>query len=400
MLTLTLALLAASARAETAFVSDGATDKPTELEFLQPLMSETPFDGLVGSAATGKNSKKKGKTSASPLRAVEQVGYGSSCCNTCCDTCCEPCCCPPAFWRHRSGIWGEYLYLHATDADLTHAQQQNGTGGAGTVPFGRIGVLDPNYQPGFRAGVNMALSACSSIGVSYSFFESNSLDTVAQPVITGGGGTVGSFVHHPGASITGSVGPVNAEYGIDFQTGEAFYRRVWRGGERYAINWLVGGRYGNLDQDFIQTGVFGGSLGGQIDTSTEINFDGGGLLFGLDGERRLGCSGFSIYAKTSIAPMRGSFQADYRMLNTTTSVLLAESRWKDDRTVALLDYEAGLAWTGPCGNWRFAAGYLGSHWFNTLTTAEFIQAVQANSYTAAGDTLSFDGLTARVEWRW
>jgi hypothetical protein len=43
---------------------------------------------------------------------------------------------------------------------------------------------------------------------------------------------------------------------------------------------------------------------------------------------------------------------------------------------------------------------MSSYWFNTLTTMEFINAVQANSYDNASDTLHFEGLTASLEWRW
>ena len=109
----------------------------------------------------------------------------------CCPEQCEP------WWWHRSSVFGEFLYLHVTDADVAHAQQQNGVGGAGTVPFGRIGTVDPDHEPGFRAGFNIACSNCSSIVGSYSYYESQAIDLLVPPVITGGGGAVSSLVHHP-----------------------------------------------------------------------------------------------------------------------------------------------------------------------------------------------------------
>jgi hypothetical protein len=86
------------------------------------------------------------------------------------------------------------------------------------------------------------------------------------------------------------------------------------------------------------------------------------------------------------------------MFNTTTDVLLAESMWNDDRIVPMLDYEFGIAWTSPQGHLRFAAGYMGSHWFNAVSTAAFVDAVQADNYVNVDDTISFDGLVGRIEW--
>jgi hypothetical protein len=51
-------------------------------------------------------------------------------------------------------------------------------------------------------------------------------------------------------------------------------------------------------------------------------------------------------------------------------------------------------------HWRFASGYMFSHWMNAITVPEFIDAVQADNYTDVGDTLSFDGFVTSVEARW
>ena len=313
--------------------------------------------------------------------------------NCCCDSCVP-------WWSHRGSIFGEFLYLHATDADIAHAQQQNGIGGAGTVPFGRIGTVDPDYEPGIRIGINKAFSNCSSVVASYTFYESQAIDLLVPPVIPGGGGAVGSFVHHPGAALTASNGPVNSTYDIDFQQAEIEYRSLWKANSRYAINWSRGFRYGHLEQDFSQSGIFNGGTAGPIETRTNVDFDGGGLKFGVDGEHRVGRGSFSIYGKLGVSPMSGTVQADYRMTDTSGPVLLADAVWKDDRFITLLDYEAGINWTSPCGKWRFSSGYTASHWFNAVTTAEFINAVQANNYDSAEGTISFSGLNARIERSW
>ncbi len=323
-------------------------------------------------------------------------GYNTGCDSGSCGSCCR---CLP-WWAHRSSFSGEFLYLHATDADVAHAQQQNGIGGAGTVPFGSIGKTNSHHEPAVRLALNKALTDCTSLSMSYTFFESDSLDTLEPPIIPGGGGAVGSFVHHPGASITASAGPVNAAYDIDFQLADVVFRSLWKGNDCYAVNWSVGGRYGNLVQEFQQLGVYAGGSAGIIETRSEIDFHGGGLMFGLDGERRIGCRGFSVYSRGNLSALSGRFHADYRLNNNTTDVLLAAADWQDDRIVTMLELEAGLSWTGAQGKWRSSAGYLTSFWFNTVTTSEFINTVQANSYDGVDDTLKFEGLTARIERRW
>jgi hypothetical protein len=312
---------------------------------------------------------------------------------------CGDCCGPFCPWGHCTSVWGEGLYLHATGADMVHAQQQDGIGGAGTVPFGKIGAVDPNYEPGFRVGANIGLSDTSSFGASYMFYESSAVDTITPPVIPGGGGAVGSLVHHPGAALTASVGPVNSQYDIDFQLAEFECRRLIFGDSCGYLNYSVGARFAHLEQDFSQQGVFSGGTAGAIDTSTEIDSDGGGAMFGLDGERRIGRRGLSLYGNAGVSPMVGQFSSDYLMFNDTTDTVLALAQWKDDRFVTLVDFELGLAWTSQSGKWRISSGYLAQFWFNTITTPEFVDAVQANEYTDRGDTLSFDGATARIERR-
>jgi hypothetical protein len=205
-------------------------------------------------------------------------------------------------------------------------------------------------------------------------------------------------VHHPNASITASTGPVDATYNIEFQLADLAYRQVTSRDCVHYVSVFLGGRFGQLDQDFSQAGIFGGGQGGVIDTTTSIEFTGAGPLAGIDGAHQIGKSRFSVYGRSLVAALTGEFESHYRMSNNTTDVLLAESMWNDDRIVPMLDYEIGVAWTSIQGHWRLALGYMGSHWFNTVSTPTFVDAVQADNYVNVGDTISFDGLVGRIEW--
>jgi hypothetical protein len=303
----------------------------------------------------------------------------------------------PAYHQPMTSMYVDWLDLQVRGSDVAHAQQQNGIGGAGTVPFGDIATLDIGYNSGIRVGGEVACDACSGVEMNYTYFTSNTRDSIDAPNIIGGGGAVGSLVQHPGAAITASAGPVDGTYDVDFQLADVVYRHLWMTGRKYAVNYLVGAEFGHLQQEFSQTGDFGGGQSGTIDTSTAISFDGGGLKAGVDGEQRL-CRGFFAYGKATAAALTGQFDSRYSMFNSTTETELARSKWQDNRVIGQLDTELGVGWTN--GRWRLSAGYMFSEWTNVVDTSSFINAVQNNDYTDVKHDLTFDGLVTRLECGW
>jgi hypothetical protein len=122
-------------------------------------------------------------------------------------------------------------------------------------------------------------------------------------------------------------------------------------------------------------------------------------MAGIEGDQRIGVTGFSAYGRAFAAALTGNFQSEYRMVSTLGGPLVVVN-WDDDRIVPMLDYELGVAWTNPQGNLRLSAGYMMSHWFNIVSTPVFVEAVQSDSYVNVNDTISFDGLVGRAELRW
>jgi hypothetical protein len=308
--------------------------------------------------------------------------------------------CPPPPQPLRWSVWAEAMWIHPTGVDMAHAQQQDGLGGAGTVPFGNIAVLDPGYELGYRAGAQVRFSPKEAIFGQFSWLDSSVEDSLAAPDLPGGGGAVGSLVHHPGAAITASAGPVTGTYDIDFQLGDLAYRYYVACTRTGETSVFIGGRYGKLKQNFAQSGIFGGGLGGDIDTTTEIDFTGGGPIAGIQAERLIDSSRFSVYGKGLVGAIAGQFDSNYLMFNDTTDQTLAQSLWNDDRIVPMLEYELGIMWTGPQNHFRVAIGYMASYWFNVVSTPTCVDAVQADNYVNVHDTLAFDGAVGRVEFRW
>ena len=201
--------------------------------------------------------------------------------------------CQPQPPLSRWSMWGDALWIRPTGIDMAHAQQQNGIGGAGTVPFGTIGVLQPDFDLGFRVGGECRYNCRESIFLAYTFFETDAADHLDAPVIAGGGGAVGSLVQHPGAALTASAGPVDATYDIRFQMGDFAYRYMSASSPTGAASVFAGGRLGELTQNFGQSGIFGGGQGGAIDTTSNIEFQGGGPMVGITGEHLIDCTRFS-----------------------------------------------------------------------------------------------------------
>jgi hypothetical protein len=307
---------------------------------------------------------------------------------------CPPICCP-VFWEHRHSIWGEFWYLQARNADINYATHVDGTINS-FVPLAPSNVANPNYQPGFRVGFNYALDFKSSITGAFSYYESDTHDSVA---LAGGTGFLFPQLVHPTTLVTVTdrlSGDITHD--IDFQFGELNYKSILRYGDYYALNWVIGVRYVNLDQD-LNTVYTSGDV---IRVNSEIDFDGIGPRIGLEGERSLGRRGMLVYAKGAANFIVGEFTADYRQNNVTTAVQQARAGMEDDRIVTQLELELGVGWERQCCDriWRLTAGYYVSSWINTLTTSAFIQGVQANDLDDMHETLTFDGLTVRMEIRY
>jgi hypothetical protein len=273
---------------------------------------------------------------------------------------------------------------------MAHAFQQDGF----SLPDGQAGVVAPVVSAGFRVGFTRALNDCSSVTVGYTNFHSHATDTLSAA----DGGNISSLVLHPGTAEAGSTGSlVDAAYDVDFQLVDVDYRRLFACGPCYFLNYDFGLRYGNLRQLFRQNGDFG-IEGDSIQTNTGVRFQGFGGKFGVDGERRIGASRLSIYGKSFISVLFGTFKSNYSQADSTTAIVEASSNWDDNRVVPIIEYEVGIRWTSCNGRWRLSTGFYAAYWFNTITTPQYVQAVQNANFVHLGETTTFDGLVSRLEF--
>jgi hypothetical protein len=311
------------------------------------------------------------------------------CEETRCGSCCGGCGLPK--WR----IYGDFLYLRPRSAEVVYAVPFNGPDTPqGDVPIqvGRIAAVDPDYEPAFRVGFDHIVSDCGSIGVEYAQLDSSTSDslTVDAPIV------IRSTVIHP-STVDAATDWLSAEanYDIRYKLVNLDYRRVFLCGDRHHLDWLIGACYGHLEQEFRST--FSDL---EIETiNTDVNFDGGGIRLGLEGERQAACSGFLVYGRASASFFAGQFRARY-FQGSVSDPEIVEADWAAGRIVPKLDLELGLGWASCNGCLRLTGGYMVSAWYNTVRTADYISAVQRNDFGGLNDAMTFDGLVVRGELRY
>lgn len=321
-----------------------------------------------------------------------------SCETNVCAEACAPSCAPIAectlpWWAHRTGAFGEFLYLTPGNTDIIYAREETDPGLTGS-PTGPQGIVNIDESPGYRFGFFVALDDCSSIVTSYTRWDGTSSDRIDAA----NGRILNPVLLHPSTLTTGSTAlQATATQSINFQLADLAYRRVLRHGNRYAINWTGGLRYGNIEQSFNSQQTVSVATG-LTNLTTDIDFDGFGLLAGLDGERQSLETGFLIYGRGTSSFLGGEWKADASQTNQFGGGVIGNSL-TDFRVTPILEAELGTGWQSATGAVRVTTGVLASGWFNAISTRDYLQSFNESNFVDMNDTISFVGLTTRLELR-
>ncbi len=296
---------------------------------------------------------------------------------------------------YHIGLFGEFIYLTARNADVPFTVPQDGLLIAGATPVGPVVAADPGYSPGFRAGGFFTLGPDARLSAAYTWFTSSTNATATAD----GANVLNPLVLFPGTYNAGfTAQSASANYDIDFQFIDIDYEIIAERRDLYWWGYSFGARYGQLTQNFGATFPFD-PPDGTTSLSTSSNFDGVGPRAGFQTERRLFAgSGLRAYGKGSAAFLVGSFRNSYVQQNEFGGTEVNTSV-RSDRIVPVLDLELGVAWLSRGQRVRISGGYLVSAWFNSITTPGWISSVQAMNYNPGAETVTFDGLTARAEVR-
>ena len=307
--------------------------------------------------------------------------------------CTTNCCCDP-LWCHRNGVFADLLYLRPGNIDYIYAIEQTGPlpTDSPTGPLGRVGF---DGAMGYRLGVTQALSDCSSLQVSYMWFQ----DETQSSITATPGNVLILQPALPNIANVGSTGIVDsARYDIRFQQVDIDYRGLLYGTYDSAVNYFGGLRYANLKQNFHAQEDTGVPVGLSAVDST-ISFDGFGIGFGIDGMRRSAYSGLLVYARSSASFVAGEFKANYTETTQLVVGPVGANNLVDYRVMTILQTELGGGWQSACGRLRVTAGYQFAGWFNALSTGSYIQGVQNRQFNDLNETITFDGLVTRVLWQ-
>lgn len=360
---------------------------------LQPLVAQplTPYGPAAGYRPMASPAQGPAPPPAAaprfgvrPVAANKPAGSGLRDIPTACQSnpSCNVCSTSTACLTHGFSVWGEHLYLRPRNAEVAFGVPV-ATGSDPTRQVGRIGMTDPDYNSGVRLGLEYVLDGLTSVSAQYSWFESTTDNAISAPEV--------------GAAVEPLVGVTNdrfssamASHRLRFDWVDLDYRRVIDCVGNQKLTFLAGTRLGQYTQEF--NSHF--SANGTLSAMSEIDFDGAGLRLGLEGERYTQSRRWFVYGKTAANLVAGEFTADYNQSNPATT-----TQWEAGRIVPMLDLELGTGWQSRCGTWRISGGYLVSAWYNTVTTDEWLDAVDKNSFVGLSDTMTFDGVVIRCEAR-
>jgi len=353
---------------------------------------ERASEGQIRRASYGVLAKNQNWFTSAVINGDFETGSGKACCEA---SSLESCHCKP-LWKHRGGVFAEFLFLRPGNVDVVYATEQTSFDPTLASPTGPVGRVNVDRGTGFRIGAGWGLNDCTSVVATYSWLESDTENTInAVP-----GNIMNLEVGHPSLITSGAPSnTASAFYDLDFQLLDLDYRSLLWGNRDAALNYLVGLRYGHLSQDFLaEQEIF--SAAGLTNVSSEIDFDGFGIRFGLDGMKRRAGTGMLLYAKGQASFVSGEFKANFVQANQFGGAAVIGNDFEDYRIVSILDAELGLGWESAGGRLRVTGGYLVSGWFNTLTTATYIEGVQSGDFAEMAETLTFDGLVGRLELRY
>jgi hypothetical protein len=353
----------------------------------QPPGSAGDRGAVPGSAPVGvipgTPSVEKGSASCLPGCGGEQAGV-------CCPACCDEKSSSPL------GLYADFLFLKVRGADLLYAQPRDGFTTL-SVPRGSQGIVEPDYSPGFRVGVDLPIGHNAGIVGSYLWWRSEDSSSIRTLPGSLPGTIIQPNLTLPGilnSSTSSMAASANEHY--RFQMADLAYRQVFAScPDRWRLSWLAGVRYSDLKQRLDSSFA----ILGTTNVNTQINFDGIGPHLGLDGGVVVG-GGFWLYGRATVDFLAGHFGAQFAQTNTFVGNQ-GVTDYRSDRIVPVTELLLGVGWSSPGGRLHLMCGYNLFCWFNTVTTPDFIHAAQNNNFTTNGnnlrDTLSFDGLTARVE---
>ncbi|WP_417745623.1 Lpg1974 family pore-forming outer membrane protein [Rosistilla oblonga] len=364
-------------------------------------VAQETFDHVYRVADLDRDQGLVAAWSAGDSSDVQILSPGIDACAECtqcdsqgCDGCCATQECRSPWWAHRSGLFGEFLYLRPGDSDIVYSIEQNDTT-VNAFPTGPLGIAAIDASPGYRVGFSLASSQTSSLVASYTHWDGNTQDRLVR----NNANVLNSQIIHPSTFTTGGNSlQSSAATSIEFDLIDAVYRHKLICTDTTIFYWSGGFRYGTIEQSLLAQQEISVATG-LVTVDTDVDFNGFGILLGCDAERRSCQSGMLCYSKGAASFLGGEWTGDYRQSNQFTGGIVA-NQYEDFRISPVLETELGIGWQSESGCVRATAGYMASWWCNAVSTREYVDGVRRGNYLEIDDTIAFIGLTTRLEVRY
>lgn len=294
----------------------------------------------------------------------------------------DNCCCDATRWA----ISGQWMYLQPRGTEIVYAIDNAACFGS---PLGRAEQIDWDYESGYKVGIGKYFGDGShGLFVNYSHFEANEADDATRAT---GPGTIRPLLTFaiPATCDGVSSTSARADASINFDRVEIDYKQFFSN-ECWKFDWLVGLAYGQLNQDVsaqyendivrVASDAFG--WGARV---------GAGAEYGSGNVRGYGHADFTLLAS--------NVDARFQQVNVLDGEVVHYSQ-DLDRIIPVLDLELGIA-VDLTRHLSLRTGYVYSMWFNVITVPDWVAAVQAGDITGSvEDTVTFDGVFARLEFVW
>lgn len=291
-------------------------------------------------------------------------------------------------------IFAEFLYWNVHGGDVPYAQAFDGVDPRNSVPRGPVGVASPRFTPGIRGGAGVSLNEDSWVVGTFTYLRVGSFSALNAT----GGNVLHNFLVFPN-TVNAAVDSLTAktDYHITMLTADADYKHAIVNNDCLLLNWLVGARFGHLNQDLVNQFQILGTTA----VDSHVHFDGGGPRAGLEGEFRI-AGGLYGYGHGIVNVLFGRFQGGIDERNIFGG-LIGQTTVDENRVVPILEFELGAGWKSSDGRIRVSAGYYVGCWFNVMTLPSLSQGIQNVNFTTNGnnfrDSLIFDGFVTRFEYR-
>lgn len=263
-------------------------------------------------------------------------------------------------------------------------------------PEGGFGSVEPDFNGGWRLGLDYDFGSGTFIGTRYMSFDSEDSDSFTRPE---GGALWGTWLHPNSIIDDNDVTDASASYDFSQETFDVVAGKRFDLGGNAGLDFAAGLRYANVTQEFdIEYHQVVTEELARHDYVTETNeFSGWGPVAGLDASWEAG-SGFSFFGAVTGALLVGDFDLSYHDAWQEVGGSLSERIDLDgtvsNRVVPVVETRLGIGYAGELSNGMLLGartGYEWQNWFNMVVSERFADDVDPQLMSTTTTDIGLDG---------